>query len=296
MQARVRLLMHQNRPIVTSVRETTTIGAPAFRPRWALAVTVLACVLGSSCVERGDFGRVKASAWNELVGETGAIAAAHRGEPVSPNPLTDDEGELRGRAWRFLVPSRGRPWLDRVLAELVATRVVAPDLIEPDRRAYHVGLLAGDARSVTSLYRRLSEDAGADLRLVEPFGVVAVRVLAADRVRLAALDRIADVSPGDVAGALARVAENRCLIAWVTAASAFRLSQYRYALSHLVIEAPQADAGPTEGALARLAAERTRLVALGIPPLAKAACLGSADAPVAPPAVSAPPLPLVRKG
>ena len=247
-------------------------------------------------MERGDFGRVKASAWNDLVAQTGAIAAGSRGEPVSANPLTDDENELRGRSWRFLVPSRGRPWLDRALAELVATRVVAADLIEPDRRAYHAGLLSGAARSPASLYRRLSEDIAVDLRLIEPFAIVAVRVLAADRIRLATLARVADVSPRDGIEALARVAENRCLVAWVTAASAFRLSAYRYALDHLVIEAPQADAGPTEQVLVRLATERTGLDRLGVAPLAQAACVGDAGGPAYAPIRPSPALPLVRKG
>ncbi|WP_375458430.1 hypothetical protein [uncultured Enterovirga sp.] len=261
-----------------------------------LSATPLILILASTlagCVERGDFGRVKTSAWNSMVGQTGSLAAAARGEPVSGNPFTDDETELRDRAWRFLVPGRDRPWFDRILAELVATRIVPPDLIGPDRQAYHRGLLEDQGRSPVSLYRRLSEDAAADLRLVEPFARVAAEVLAADRIRLRALGRAAEVSPDDVGDARARVAENRCLIAWVTAASAFRVAAYAYALDHLVIEAPQRDAGPTERVIAALRVERIRLERLGVRPLAAASCAGEVETIVRPMRNDAP---LVRKG
>lgn len=242
-----------------------------------LVICATAALAG--CVEKGDFGRVKSSVWNDAVEATGALAAHGRGEPVSPNMLTDDEQELRGRAWRYLVPSRSRPWLDRLLAELVATRIVPADMIEPDRAAYFRGLQQMAGRSPVSSYRKLSEDASADLRLVPGFASVAARVLEADRLRLVALARVEGVGPGEARDARARVAENRCLIAWVTSASAFRLGAYRYALDHLFIEAPGIDAVPTERSIARLAEERRALDALGVPPVAAAACLGDAGAP-----------------
>ncbi len=223
---------------------------------------------------------MRPSVWNDAVGVTGALAAASRGEAVSGFFVTDDEAEMRDRAWRFLVPTRGRPWLDRAIAELVATRVIPVDLVEPDRRAYHAGLIAEAGRSPVSLYRKLSQDAGGDLRLVGPLASVAARVLSADRLRLAALARAQEVGPAAAAAAEARVAENRCLVAWVTAASAFRLGAYRYALDLLFIEAPGPDAVPTEELLGRLAQERGRLVELGVPPLAAAACAGE-EAPLA---------------
>jgi len=258
----------------------------------ALALCAAAALAG--CVETGDFGRVKNSAWNDMVMETGSLAARGRGEPVSSNMLTDDEQELRGRAWRYLVPSRSRPWLDKQLAELVATRNLPADMIEPDRAAYFRGLQQTAGRSPVSSYRKLSEDASADLHLVPGIAAVAARVLEADRLRLIALGRIS-VTPDQGGNALARVAENRCLVAWVVSASAFRLGAYRYALDHLFIEAPGLDAVPTEQTLRRLAEERRVLVGLGVPPLAAAACLG----PRPPPPRPAPPPPapvLSRKG
>ncbi|MBD4430231.1 hypothetical protein GUG90_03300, partial [Xanthomonas citri pv. citri] len=72
----------------------------------------------------------------------------------------------------------------------------------------------------------------------------------------------------------------RCLVAWVTAAAGFRARSYRYALDHLFIEAPGRDAGPTERAIEALIAERRALLALGVPPLAAAACAGEPPRPV----------------
>ena len=123
---------------------------------------------------------------------------------------------------------------------------------------------------------------------------MARRVLAADAIRLASLDHARELRAGEVPAAFARVAENRCLVAWVTGASSFRLGAYRYALDHLVIQAPQLDAAPTDRALARLAAERQRLDALGVPPLAATACLGEPAA--APIGIATPARALVRKG
>lgn len=241
------------------------------RARLAAACLTL---LAAGCVERGDFGRVKPSVWNDVVAGTGSLAAASRGEPVSPFAYTDDEGELRGRAWRFLVPAQDRPWLDRALAELVATRVLPPEAAPPDLAAYHAGLLAEAGRSPAPLYRRLSEDAAADLRLLTPFAATATRVLEADRVRVAALDAAGAAGPAEAHGALARVAENRCLIAWVAAATRFRSASYAFALDRLVIATPQADAVPTERTLARFAAARALLDGLGVPPLDALACAG----------------------
>lgn len=248
----------------------------------------------AGCVQRGDFGRVKDSTWNRVVAGTGSAAAFARGEPVSSFPFTDDEQAMRDRAWRFLVPGRTRPWLDRILAELVATRILPPDLIEPDRHAYSRGLLSEGGRSPVSMYRRLSEDASADLRLIEPFARAAGRVLAADRIRLQTLARAGEVYGFDFTNAQARVAENRCLVAWVTAASAFRVAAYEIALERLVLAAPERDAGPTERTIAALATERQRLDALGVRPLAAAACTG--DLPVVLEAEPAATEVLVRKG
>ena len=267
------------------------------RRRRAFAIACGLAFLLAACVETGDFGRVKPSVWNDIVTRTGALSAQARGEPVSDDPLTDDEGDLRGRAWRFLVPAKSRPWLDRAMAELVATRVLAPEMSNPRLASYHDGLLADDSRSIASRYRRLADDALADARLVEPFARVAGRVLVADGIRLAALRRAETISPAEAESAAARVIENRCLIAWVESAAAFRTESYGYALEHLVVEAPARDAVPAERAIGSFREARGILAALAVPPLPSLACaVDAAGPPMAAPAPQVFEVPLVRKG
>jgi hypothetical protein len=270
------------------------------RIRALAAICGLTLALGA-CVERGDFGRVKThSAWNEAVFAAGTVSAVARGVPVSPFAFTDDEEDMRGRAWRFLTPAHDRRWFDHLVAELVATRIVPPEAFAEDITAYHRGLAAADARSPASSYRRLSEDAMADARLIEPFATVASRVLTADGVRLRSLGHVGYLNPDDVAYAHARVAENRCLIAWVRAGLGARLRAYRFSLEHLVIETPQADAVPVEHALQSLGRARKVLDGLGVSPLDNAACAGSVEeVAIAPPAEARPirsERPVVRKG
>lgn len=258
------------------------------------AALALCTTLLAGCVETGDFGRVKShSAWNEVLGATGAISAQARGEPVSSFGFTDDEEELRGRAWRFLVPAHERAWFARALADLVATRVVPADAEPGDPAVYFAALQSDGSRSAVSRYRRLSEDIVADARLLGPVAAVAGRVLAADAVRLRTLDYARAITPADVDNARARVSENRCLVAWVAAGLDRRLAGYGFALEHLVIETPQAEAIAPERALSGLSALRASLGGLGVAPLAAAACLGEQAVAVG---RSLPPPPLVRKG
>lgn len=258
----------------------------------AAAILVIAAGLGA-CVERGDFGRVKPSVWNDALAATGTLSALGRGEAVSPNALTDDEEEMRGRAWRFLVPTHERAWFERVLAELVATRIAPPEPFDEDPSAYYRTLRSEGARSPASLYRQLSEDGSADTHLLGPFAGVAQRVLAADRVRLRSLAYVRDLSPADIADARARVVENRCLFAWVESGLQVRMRSYRYALEHLVIATPQTDAVPAEQALARLGQHRAVLDRLGVPAIVTA-CAPAEAGPEAADLRPAPPP--IRKG
>ena len=257
---------------------------------------VCACLFAGGCVETGDFGRVKQhSTWNDIVSTTGTVAAGAREEPVSPFPLTDDEEDLRGRAWRFLTPAFERNRFARALAELTATRVLPVEAQPGDVAAYFRSLETEERRSPVSRYRRLSEDVAADGRLLGPLADVASRVLEADRVRWRTLDYAHEVAPADVAGARARIAENRCLVAWVLVDLDRRLLSYRYALEHLVIETPQADAVPPERALSRLRDARSVLLALGVGPI-DVACAGAARGAVGLDRRQGPQRPVVRKG
>lgn len=231
-------------------------------------------------MQTGDFGRPRPSVWNDLVlPAAGSAAAAARGEPVSPYPYTDDEEELRDRAWRFLMPAHERSWLERSVAEWVRTRILPVAAQPRDRTSYHRALLSEDFRSPASRYRRLSEDAVADGKLLGPFAAVAVRVLAADRLRRRSLPFIDGVTEKEAGNALARVAENRCLIAWVVEETAGRAERYRYALERLFMEAPQPESVAAERAVMAFDAHRRTLDGLGAPTLPACAAVDRVGGP-----------------
>lgn len=232
----------------------------------ALGLMLLGLTL-SACVQTGDFGRPKRSVWNDVVlPAAGSTAARAREEPVSRFPFTDDEVELRDRAWRFLMPAEERSWFERALADLLRHRVLPASAGIGDRTAYYRALLDADARSPASRYNRLAEDALADAGLIGPFALVAGRVIASDRLRLKGLPFIAEATEAELWNAQGRVAENRCLIGWVTEAAAARNASYRYAVERLFIAAPQGEAVAAERAIAVLDHERGRLGDLGLPP------------------------------
>ena len=238
---------------------------PRPRPGGAFALVggALASLLLSACVETGDFGRPRPSIWNEALSTTGSIAAWTRGEPVSAYVFTDDEEELRRRAWRFLMPAHERAWFERQLANIVRARVL-PVAAQPNGRAvYFAALMRDHGRSPASRYRRLSEDVFADAKLMEPFAFVAARVITADEARLRALAHVRDLTAGQAREAALRVAENRCLIAWVRWEIDGRTAAYRYALEHLFIEAPQTDGVAVERAVRAL--EERRILLDGLP-------------------------------
>jgi hypothetical protein len=223
----------------------------------------LIALAAAGCVETGDFGRPKPSIWNDVVlPTTGSVSAQVRGEAISSFTYTDDEKEMRDRAWRFLMPAHERSWFATILSNLARTRILPPSVNATGLETYHRAVAGGPARSPASRYRRLAEDAVADRKLIAPFAAVASRVMAADVVRLRALPHVGLLTHADADDAVARVAENRCLIDWVRYETHARLEQYRYALEHLFIEAPQSEAVAAERSLAELAAQRQALDAL----------------------------------
>jgi hypothetical protein len=244
--------------------------APLFRDltriRSLSRLSVLCAGLAlAGCVATGDFGRPRPTLWNNLVAEpTGSIAARLRGEPVSAFVFTDDENELRDRAWRFLMPAHERAWFDKAIAELVRTRVLPATARPGDRTSYHRVLMRSGRRSPVSRYRRLAEDVAADAALIGPFLATAARVLASDEVRLRSLAYVQDLAESQIRDAAARVGENRCLVGWVRLAVVDRIASYRYAVEHLVIEAPDVAAIPAERALAGLRAHEAAFDGLGL--------------------------------
>lgn len=243
----------------------------AFKPVLPRFLSIAGLCLIGACAQEGDFGRPAPSAWNSLIDSTGSIAARIRDEPSSSFPLTDDEQLLRDRAWRFLMPAQGRAAFLDAIANLTRARVLPPNWRENDIEGYHDELISGSFRSPSSRYGRLSEDATADGRLIPPFAASAARVIEADKLRLRSLPFTKSLNDDDVRDAAMRVAENRCLIAWVRMETGLRVARYRYALEHFIVEMPGREAVGAERAVTFLDERRPILAGL-LPPEAEARC------------------------
>ncbi|CAA2137907.1 hypothetical protein [Methylobacterium bullatum] len=236
-----------------------------------------AMLLMGGCAQKGDFGRPAPSAWNSLVATTGTLAAQYRNEPASDFSLTDDERTLRDRAWRFLMPAAESETFTDALANLTRTRVLPPSWREDDVTSYHAALVAEPFRSPVSRYRRLADDITADARLIPLFVATAARVANADTLRLRSLPFVKSLDDESIRQAAMRVAENRCLVAWVRLETGVRAERYRYALQHLLVEVPSVEAVSVERSLAGLDGRRVMLDPL-LPAAAEARC-GLVEAP-----------------
>jgi hypothetical protein len=264
-----------------SARAAARRGAGAARRGLLLAAALLGL---AGCTETGDLGRPRPTVLSEaILPAAGGAAAVLRGEPVSPFDLTDDEDELRRRAWRFLMPAHERSVFERQVAALVQARVLPVSARPADPRAYGAALSADPARSPVSRYRRLAGDVAADRALLAPLARVAARVIEADARRLQAVPLMSDVEARRLAGALARVAENRCLVAWTRTALDERIAGYALALERVFLETPDREAIPPERALAALRAEAALLDALPVPGLDEGGCAPPETIAAAPP-------------
>lgn len=222
-----------------------------------LLITVTACGRPT-----GDFGRAEPSFLHDtILPAAGSLVALQaRKEPVSGFPLTDDEIELRNRAWAFVRAPHVRDWWLDTLVEGERTRIlpvlkggstmspeiaamfpqVALPLLAPayDRSRYHGYLLSDGRISTETLWISIIDDANADTSLIPPFCQVAARVRRDDVERLGALRRQRLVEAGLHQGAEARVWENEQTIAWVWQALGYRAASYKYAIDHFEVEAP----------------------------------------------------------
>jgi hypothetical protein len=270
---------------------------------------ILAGAMGlalSGC-SAGDFGRPQQGVWeNSILPTIGVAAARSRGEPASWYALTEDEKELRNRAWNFLMPEADAPLLTRIEDQLAFHRLLPPR--GEDVTLFHRTVMGGPQfsggvgyspglrmltgmekfRSLTSRYNRVRDVIMADHALIPNFKQVAAQVTQADHVRTRSLDHIAHLTEEQRSEAMSRICENALIIARVQWAYHDRAAQYRYALEHLLVEGPEREAIPAERTLMAFEADIGRFRKETVD--AKA-CNGPVDLPM-----PLEPRPLVRKG
>lgn len=213
-------------------------------------VALLLAALAAACARLGDFDRPNPSYFHdEILPVAGAYAARHRGEPVSPAPLTDDERTLRDLAYSIIAPPVPRQkWL-LTIADLRQSRVLPNDEPPFDLQKYAGTILDMPYRSATARYARLVDDIRADSLRVTPFFTVAKRVIDMDIARERSLVGVTGLTPAEREIAMARIAENRMLIGWVYRRLGERSRAYRYALERLFLKTPAPAAVDAERAL-----------------------------------------------
>lgn len=252
-----------------------------FRTAASLLPTAATLALLAACTQTGDFGRPRTGVWNGLIDTTGSFSTHDRGLLLLDSGLTDDELALRDRAWRFVQPAGTFAAFEDAVLGLATAHATPPTWRVDAIGAYYEALTAEPSRSPVSRYRQLGDDATADARLIPLFTALAARVIDADAARLRSLPFAKTLDVADVQDAARRVAENRCLIAWVRIEAGLRLARYRFALEHLFAAAPAPESVTTERSIMMLAARRNLLDPL-LPADAAARCgLEAVPLPVA---------------
>ena len=233
-------------------------------------VALLAGFPLAGCMQTtGDFGRAQPGFTQDvLMPFTGIVSARMRDEPASYYALTEDEKELRNRAWNFLMPETDAPkgtWQQ----DHAAFHRIAPRR-EPDVTLYHRTIMggpqfgtwigdspiarrvsnpAGSFNSLVSRYNRVKDSVTADHALIPYFKLTANQVTQADHIRARSLGHIGNLTEEQRSEALARICENALIIARVNWAFFDRAAQYRYSLEHLLVEGPEREAIPSERTL-----------------------------------------------
>jgi hypothetical protein len=221
---------------------------------FAFAFIVIAGLCGG-CVTNGDFERVRPELVRDNMHDwVGRDAVAAVGGPASEFRTTDQERELRDRAYALIEPPYNRNRWDSVWREYGE----APEgRIEPafDRTAYLARLHHTYRRSEVSAYAQIVTDARNDTERLPAFFASANRVIDMDRRRTQSLPHVSHLNDREHANVIARTRENTAIVAWVCRALRWRIASYRYALERLVIAVPSPSAAETDRAIGQLAAQ-----------------------------------------
>jgi hypothetical protein len=255
----------------------TCSGVPKIRGRLspdrllAAAALLAGAALLGGCALNGDFGRVRPSLVHDDMHDwVGRDAVRGIGGRPSEFRLTDNERELRDRAYALIAPPYDRHHWDAVFAEygFEGPRPGAPF----DVTAYWRRLYVNDRRSESSSYAQLVTDARNDVVRLEPFFATAARVVDMDRRRMQSLAYVvagSGLSEAEDESVRSRVNENTAVIEWVCASLVERAQSYRFALERLVISIPAVSAAEVERSLTLLQSRTDAYCARGQAVVAK---------------------------
>jgi hypothetical protein len=218
----------------------------------AAAAVILLCGVVTACARPiGDLGRAQRGVLHdEIMPAAGKIRAEISGEPVSAFNLTDEEREMRDRVWRFLVAPHAEDWFMDTAVEPQRTRLTAAadTHFKPER--YYRWLRQTHFQSSRVRYRRLADDARADIDTAPTTFASICRVLEVDRQRSVATRELRGLASSEAA---ARRAENEIVISWFARALHYRYAAYNNALDHLLVETPHEEAVEADARIGELA-------------------------------------------
>lgn len=227
-------------------------------PKGRATAALIALAFAAAACGRptGDFGRARPSVVHDelLPGTVRAVKETTLfWRTYAGFDLTEDEKELRNRAWAFVRPPHmGAWWLESIVE---GQRVGFLPALDPwfDPGRYHTWLRGADYASQNARWNKVIEDIQGDALLVPPFCAIAQAVRRSDAERLAAADRLQPPDETLALEALNRVDENAETMAWVLRALGYRLAAYRNAIDRLEVEAPSAMVWEANRAYALLA-------------------------------------------
>ena len=184
----------------------------------------------------------------------GRDAVAGIGGPVSEFRTTDQERELRDRAYALIEPPYNRNRWDSVWREYGRGRA-GRDEPAFDRTVYLARLHHTYRRSEASAYAKIVTDARNDVERLPAFFTVAGRVTDMDRRRSQSLAHVTNLNEREHGNALARMRENAAIVAWVCRALKDRVASYRYALERLVVAVPSTAAVEADRSISYLSTQ-----------------------------------------
>ena len=249
---------------------TLPIRIPGARRSFPAIALVLIGALLAGC-SGGDFFRTRENMRSDDMHRwMGPEATGSIGMKASQFQLTDNERLLRDLAYPLIEPPLSRPAWKSVRGDYKPLPSPWRQVVAFDRTMYGRNLIDEPHRSHMSRYSVLIDDVRSDITRFDPFYTAAARVLELDRKRNTSLKMVSELSPREQADAVARMAENACIVQWVQQSLERRISSYRWALERLVIQAPDTIAADVDRLIGELAAQTAN------PPVAATPVIGRA--------------------
>ena len=205
------------------------------------------------CVTNGDFGRVRPELTARQHARLGRPRRRRRDSAVPPSEFrtTDEERELRDRAYALIEPPYNRSRWDSVWREYGLGRTIARepqpfDRTDLSRQAASRPIAARRRRPM----RRSSPTPATTSSGCQPFFTVAGRVYRhGPAAHAEPRARVGPQPARTLQCASPATARTRAIVAWVCRALKERIASYRFALERLVIAVPSAGAAEADRAI-----------------------------------------------